>query len=406
VVDGKVFLGGGFGSHEFYAFDAATGSLLWEHQTHDDGPTAAVVEDGCVAFNTESCELEVLTLAGRQLWKRWLGDPLMSMPAIASGRVYMAYPDSRGDHQHYLAAFELRTGQPCWARRIPGEIITASVVAGGRVYVSTLEGTISCFREADGELVWQEQRLATSAPAVWNEQCYFSRREEMTLRQAGRSVSQQTEALARRGTAPASTTATLRNTSQSADYLDYAKRQRSPREKLHADSDGHVGFAYGKGDAKIEQAQLHLGHGTVAGLWSYQGSKPFLSCGRLYSAMGDTLKCVDPTGDEVLWQRPLHPRGPDEPELLDSMVTPPALANGKAVVGTSKGDVICLSAGSGERLWQVNVGEPILFQPAIAAGRVYVGTHTGSLVCLETGDEKDDGWLMWGGNAAHNGFGS
>jgi outer membrane protein assembly factor BamB len=54
------------------------------------------VEDGVIAFNTESCEIEVLTTSGRRLWKKWLGDPLMSMPAIVGGRVYMAYPDSRG----------------------------------------------------------------------------------------------------------------------------------------------------------------------------------------------------------------------------------------------------------------------------------------------------------------------
>src|SRR5512138_2333569 len=29
VVDGVVFLGGGFGSHEFYAFDARTGAPRW-----------------------------------------------------------------------------------------------------------------------------------------------------------------------------------------------------------------------------------------------------------------------------------------------------------------------------------------------------------------------------------------
>src|SRR5262245_35919386 len=142
VVDGRVFLGGGFGSHEFYAFDALTGAPLWEHRTHDDGPTAAVVADGFVAFNTESCELEVLTVEGRPVWKHWLGDPLMSMPAIGSGRVYMAYPDSRGDRQHYLACFDLRSGERYWARPIPGEIITAPVLAGDHVYAATLEGTV------------------------------------------------------------------------------------------------------------------------------------------------------------------------------------------------------------------------------------------------------------------------
>ena len=46
VVDGRVFLGGGFGSHEFYAFDAITGKMLWLYRTKDDGPTAAAVADG------------------------------------------------------------------------------------------------------------------------------------------------------------------------------------------------------------------------------------------------------------------------------------------------------------------------------------------------------------------------
>src|SRR5439155_22087482 len=96
VVDGKVYIGGGFGSFEFYALDADTGRTHWVYQTTDDGPTAAVVEDGCVAFTTESCELEILALDGRPTWKKWLGDPLMSMPAVSQGRVYMAYPESKG----------------------------------------------------------------------------------------------------------------------------------------------------------------------------------------------------------------------------------------------------------------------------------------------------------------------
>ena len=46
VVEGKLFIGGGFGSHEFYAFDAQTGKMLWQYRTSDDGPTAAVVAEG------------------------------------------------------------------------------------------------------------------------------------------------------------------------------------------------------------------------------------------------------------------------------------------------------------------------------------------------------------------------
>src|SRR5215831_327534 len=53
--DGMLFVGGGYGSHEFYALDAQTGQVRWKIKTDDDGPTAAVVQDGYVAFNTESC---------------------------------------------------------------------------------------------------------------------------------------------------------------------------------------------------------------------------------------------------------------------------------------------------------------------------------------------------------------
>ena len=52
-----------------------------------------LVENGCVAFNTESCTVIVAdALTGKLLWQEWLGDPLMSQPAIARGRLFMAYP--------------------------------------------------------------------------------------------------------------------------------------------------------------------------------------------------------------------------------------------------------------------------------------------------------------------------
>ena len=48
-----------YGSYEFYAINTETGAVVWQIKTSDDGPTAAVVEDDCVAFNTESCTVIV-----------------------------------------------------------------------------------------------------------------------------------------------------------------------------------------------------------------------------------------------------------------------------------------------------------------------------------------------------------
>jgi len=420
VVEGKIFLGGGFGSHEFYALDAVTGKVAWCYQTKDDGPTAAVVDDGYVGFNTESCEIEILALDGKPVWKKWLGDPLMSMPAIAGGKLYMAYPNSKGDRKHHLACFNLKTGQELWKKPIVGEIITAPVVAGEKIYLATLEGTLYCFGQHDGELIWQEKKNATSSPVVWNNQCFFSRREETTVSKDGKSQKQQNEQVATRETGAKGQIKDLKETTHPADYLDFAKRASSSVEFENQKQDTKVGFASaspvmagkmmkaigGKGDAKMEQAMDNLGQASVHGVWAYQGSKPFIYKDRLYSAMGDTLKCVDPKTEKVLWKKTLRPpkeKDSDKP-LLDSVLTPPVLVNDKVFLGTTFGDVYCLSAESGEVLWEAAIGDAIGFQPAVAKGRIYISTNSGNLYCLETGDEKDDGWLMWGANASHNGF--
>jgi hypothetical protein len=91
--------------------------------------------------------------------------------------------------------------------------------------------------------------------------------------------------------------------------------------------------------------------------------------------------------------------------VLDSVLTPPAIVNDKMFVGTVQGDLLCVSAESGEELWREKIGEPIVFQPAVVEGRVYVPTSAGSLYTLETGDIHDDGWRMWGATAEHNGLG-
>jgi outer membrane protein assembly factor BamB len=402
-VNGRVFLGGGFGSYDFYSFNAADGTLAWQYQTSDDGPTAAVVAEDHVVFNTESCELEVLTVEGRPVWKKWLGDPLMSMPAVDQGRVYMAYPDSRGDHRHYLACFDLRTGQEYWKQPIEGELITAPVLAEGHVHFATLNGTLYRLRQDDGQIEWKEAKHATSAPVVWEGECYFSQRQEVIAGAAAQAEAYQSEHLAARKLQEAQYRQYL-GTARKADYLDHAKRVRgSPRYAKSAHMDAAVGFAYAKGDAKMDQAMHNLGHAHVQAIWAYQGSKPFVSKARLYAAHGDTVSSADPRSDQVFWKKTIGQSAGDDTELLDSPLTPPAIVNGKLFFGSIEGTIHCLLEATGEELWSVPVGEPVIFQPAVAGGRVYVGTDSGSLIGLDTGDPNDDGWLMWGADAAHNG---
>lgn len=399
IANGCVFLGGGFGSYDFFAFDAETGNVRWQYQTRDDGPTAAIVADDRIIFNTESCELEVLTLEGRPVWKKWLGDPLLSIPAADQGRVFMAFPGK--DRHHVLACFDLADGAEVWRQPINGEIITSPVLADDHVYLTCLDGSLYAFEQHNGALLWTEAKNASSSPAVWRKNCYFSERRQGKT--SGEEGPDQMEILARKAAAAGSPTLDFGETLGMADYLHYEKRsKRSPHYHKHATLDASVGFGSSKGGAKTHQSRENLGTDHVYGIWAYQGSKPFLSRGRMYSGMGDTVHCVNPDTRETFWKKRFRDV-PQETELLDSMLTPPALVNGKVFFGTIDGRVLCLNGENGETLWSVTIGEPVIFQPAVSHGRVYVPTASGSLFALETGDPNDDGWNMWGATPAHNG---
>jgi outer membrane protein assembly factor BamB len=170
--DGMIFVGGGYGSHEFYAIDAETGRVVWQMQTKDDGPTAAVVEDGCVAFNTESCTVIVAEAkTGKVIWQEWLGDPLMSQPAISKGRLYIAYPAGQRGAQaqnnsaqtdssnlgprHRMLCADLKTGRHLWEQKITADVISAPVVSGDQVLFTCFDGVSFCLDASTGAVVWK-----------------------------------------------------------------------------------------------------------------------------------------------------------------------------------------------------------------------------------------------------------
>ena len=68
----------------------------------------------------------------------------MSMPAVDDGKVFMAYPDTRGDNEHYLACFDITDGRRLWRTQIAGEVITTPVLADGRAHF--LRGLFRCGR--------------------------------------------------------------------------------------------------------------------------------------------------------------------------------------------------------------------------------------------------------------------
>jgi Ca-activated chloride channel family protein len=416
--DGMVFIGGGYGSHEFYAINAQTGAVVWQIKTSDDGPTAAVVEDGCVAFNTESCTVEVCDAkTGKVLWQEWLGDPLMSQPAIYKGRLYIAHPagqrtgqsnnpqTANPGHQnvaqvapsgratgHYLLCADLRTGKHIWDQPIPADVISAPVINDDRVYFTCFDGTSFCFDAASGSLVWKKENSGTSAPLVADGQLVMTQK----VQEGGKSY----EGLMRVDPKQGNAKDEKLLAKSEADYLRENKGvSLGLSEQVSVSLDSSVGFSSAPSTAKIEAANKQVGVNTVVGGWAYQGSRAAHNKGQMMNAQGRFLNCMRTIDGKFAWRAEVKGAG----ITADSQVfSPPAVGGLNIYLCSAQGHVLSVRQQDGRVGFLYLLKQPVTFQPALARGNIYVGTANGLLICLRTGDRDADGWYAWGGNAQHN----
>ena len=406
--DGMLFVGGGYGSHEFYAVDADTGNIIWKIQTGDDGPTAAVVSDGMVAFNTESCTLVIVDQRrGRVIWQEWLGDPLMSQPSIDKGVLYMAHPAATGrptkptefhprpatpGGSHRLLAAELTTGRHIWEQEIAGDVISAPVISDGTVYFTTFGGTSYALNAADGSVVWVKANAATSAPVVANGQLYETRKG-----QAGKDM---IEGLARVDAKKGEARDKELLAQSKADYLRPGK---GGGVALSAETttalDTSVGFSSAPAAANLKVANGALGVNSVVGAWAYQGSRAALSKGQILNAQGSYINSVRASDGQQSWKTEVV----GAHSAADGQVfSPPAVGRDYLYLAGAAGYLVSVRQSDGRVGFSYAMKAAMAFQPALAKGNVYAGTSDGRLICLKTGSKDADGWYAWGGNAQHN----
>lgn len=438
IYKGIAYLSGGFGSKQFYAFNAKTGEKIWAVDLDDDGPSSAVVEDDIVVFNTESCTIFALQArTGELLWSYWLGDPLMSTPTILDGKVFTAYPATRGGYggfggpgsyggygnlnqvkqmaippdqiqetettgvdsvntysgklraTHVLIAFDLKSGEILWQKWIDGDIMSAPVGEKDALYVTTFPGTLYKFNPDNGEVLAANASRATSAPVIVGEDILMSQRTD-------HDVNYISEAL----TVKSATNARTRSVAyqKSAPYLDKKVQNASGLKAQAMEYDAGNGFGDGApANSGWEAASDNIGQSNVSSLQAYQGSRVLHHNGYNYSTMGDEIVCTSADGD-VLWKKPVH--GNLE-QVGGTLATPPLTVDGKLIYATYQGKIIIADASTGEEIQVYDVGENIRYQPVVDNGNIYVTTMQGKMHCIETGNKKLTGWPTWGANAAH-----
>ena len=406
--DGMLFVGGGYGSHEFYAFNANSGEVAWKMTTSDDGPTAAVVEGGYVAFNTESCTVIVVEeKSGKVIWQEWLGDPLMSQPAISNGRLFIVYPAGQRNHKeqpqaakilkngerdYMLLAVDLKTGHHLWEQGIPTDVISAPVVKGDSVYVTCFDGTSFAFDAEHGKVLWRKKGSATSAPIAVGDQVILTRKE-----QHGQA---QYEGLARVDATKGDDKDKELLARGRADYLAEGEgRGSNLAVQAQKSLDSSVGFATAPAAAKIASAGKNVGVNSVVGGWAYQGSRPAHNGGSIFNAQGKYLNSVSTKDGKAQWQAEVYGKSVSEQSQVFS---PPSLGREYMYLASAAGNLVSVRQKDGQVGFAYSFKKPMVFQPALVNGNVYVGTGDGLLICLKTNEKDADGWYEWGGNAQHN----
>ncbi len=414
VYDGKVYLSGGFGSKRYYAFDALTGEHMVAWDLDDDGPSSAAIHDDIMVFNTESCTIFAVDLkTGEQLWSWWLGDPLMCMPTISRGRVFAAYPagfnysmdqtlEEKGLHDtikqeyynlcaglsHVLAAFNLKTGEILWQRWIDGDIMSAPVADGGKIYVTTFAGTLYTFAQSDGELISVNAMRATSAPVITEDGIYVSKRADGK----GERVAEELARFQQN-----SYVADKKYNKKYAPYLDKNVQLGSQMKSESMEMDAGNGFTGGApASSGWQKANDVVGQSNVSSLQSFQGSRSLHYMDKNYSTMGNELICTDPESGKKVWNITLE----GQTEVSGGfMGTPPLEAGGYIVIATYNGTIMVLDAKTGATVKEYDIENSIRYQPVVDNGWVYVTTTNSKMFAINTGMKDLTGWPMWGGNA-------
>src|SRR5204863_355858 len=66
----------------------------------------------------------------------------------------------------HLIALGLKDGKTVFDTKIAGDIISAPVVDGDSVYLTTFDGTVYRHRTSDGKVLWSKKMSGTSAPWI------------------------------------------------------------------------------------------------------------------------------------------------------------------------------------------------------------------------------------------------
>ncbi len=316
-------------NHRVHAIGAGDGERLWTQALRGGRDRAArgggvAVAGGRVFVSTGFGFLVALDAAsGAEVWRAAGGAPFQSAPTVSGTRVYATTNDSE------LMAIDAGTGEIAWTHQAiaePARILSAPSVA--------IDGETLVAPFASGELT---AILAANGRRLW------------------------TDSLSRSG----------RLTSLSA-INDIAGRPVIDGGVVYAAS--HSGV--------LAAIDLRTGQRIWArGFASTQ--TPWVAGDVLYAVSVDgELVAFNRASGGVHWMSQLRRFQNERGRSGRVAWTGPILVGGRLVLANSEGDVIAVSAESGQTVATADVGQPVFIPPIAANEQIYIVTDEARLVVL------------------------
>ncbi|HLZ63568.1 MAG TPA: PQQ-binding-like beta-propeller repeat protein [Ktedonosporobacter sp.] len=146
-----------------YAFNSATGALLWQHNTSGANTSAPSVVDGIVYVGSGNI-YALNAQDGSERWKYQTPDVVTSSPVIVN---HVLYAGSYGDRVY---ALNTASGAVIWQYNTGGRVYVDPIVAGGNVFFGSGDDGPSLYavNAQTGKLIWSNGMRVDSSLAFAN----------------------------------------------------------------------------------------------------------------------------------------------------------------------------------------------------------------------------------------------
>jgi len=322
--------------------------------------------------------------APKLLWQFKTNAAVASSPVVAGGRVYVGSMDANA------YCVDLATGRKLWSYRTKDAVDAPPTVVGGSVYVGSSDSFLYALDAATGTLRWKvetEDKILgaantfadpkTGKPRIvvgsydYNLYCIDPETGKVLWKyESGNYIN---------GGIAVSGGRTVFGGCDAVIHVVPPDGKKA--EQINAGAyiaatpafDGKRVYV-GNYEGALVCADLQ----TAKLAWTFQRDQPFVSSpavteDRVVAGCRDgSVYCLDRKTGQRLWAFRTKAE-------VDSS---PVVCGGRIVFGSNDGRLYVVALADGKKLWSYELGDAIASSPAVASGRIVIGCNDGSLYCF------------------------